>query len=1085
MLQLAQDPHFGIAAGLEITYPDQAIQSLASERLATSTAKIPSFLELALAIEWEIRLLQDSTSIWKPLFSYLQAQPHAQLSPKSERRLVALAENLAHLFMQYGKYGGTMLSEWEQQPLQEWQQALWNKLFCTNNLWTYPYRAWNLDEETKVPHDTTVHLFSLSFLPRLQHDFLERLSHYIPVYYYMLSPCQAFWSDIRSEKESRHLQSYWKKHGASIGQQLALESYLKDCNPLLANFGRLGREMAQQIEESNAVTSSCYSIPSTAMDVPSYEALVDDDIAIRESNTPLTLLEGIQTDLLLFRNPATSEKIALHAADHSVQVHAAPTPLREVETLYDVLLGLIQKHAKDEKPLTPSDILVMAPEIMDYDPFIRMVFGAATSALDAQIMDLSVPTQHPLVQGFLHLLALPDSRWDAATLLQLFDSPAFQKKQMWSEEELQQVQKWIKNAGIRWGLDSSHRNDILQRHHCTRGMLDRSSTGTWEFGLSRLLMGLVMQTSDQEALSTLIVGSQAELLGELIQLMRSLRHELTPLHDGTQKSLKEWSQFLKTLLSTNFFVEDDEAEKLLLSHLDSFARVEGLPAEVEFSFTSIKKYLLTALSQQTVTYRESHLHAIRFCTLLPMRTIPAQVIVLLGMHEGAFPKRDQTMSLNHLHINPHADYTPTQTDFDRYLFLEALLSARRYFILSYTNFAPEDYQEQYPSLLVSELLNYIDKGFHSEGRSPSSLCQHEHPYRSYDRTLFEKECLFPSFSTWNYQNACAYYRVDKEKPHRFVPQFPLQFPLKAKEPLRIEMHDIHAFARNPLKTYFNKTLGIYLEKEENHRVEVNEKFQLSHLDIDLLKKKALNIDIDRLLQNAENAGILPLGLFKDISLSKVQQEIQELFGTLRRHGVDPSTWIEIEFSERFNSPRHVDQGHWQLPPLKIQGPESLPITLVGKLTDVSPEGLVVHQRAEKSEIVKAWPHFLIYHTLIQTYNLPVQPAILFAKSGHAYSSFTESPRSHLEKYLGYYVTGLSNASPLIPEWIPLVISTPEHELEKLISDSLSNPFKELYNDYIHWSLPGAVAPDTTSIVRYWKAIAEDVYGELLKQWVKK
>ena len=47
-----------------------------------------------------------------------------------------------------------------------------------------------------------------------------------------------------------------------------------------------------------------------------------------------------------------------------------------------------------------------------------------------------------------------------------------------------------------------------------------------------------------------------------------------------------------------------------------------------------------------MTYREDHLQTVRFCSLMPLRSIPAKVIALLGMQEGAFPRSDHHSSLN-------------------------------------------------------------------------------------------------------------------------------------------------------------------------------------------------------------------------------------------------------------------------------------------------------------------------------------------------------------------------------------------------------------------------------------------------------
>lgn len=136
MLKLAKDPDIGIAAGMEISYLDQSVQRLQALLFPyDSTSKLPNAMELALAIEWELKniLLNDNlhqmNGIWQPLLSYLHIEQHKPFSRKSERRLTALSEKIAHVFLEYGKYGSAAIADWESLPSQTWQQELWKRIF--------------------------------------------------------------------------------------------------------------------------------------------------------------------------------------------------------------------------------------------------------------------------------------------------------------------------------------------------------------------------------------------------------------------------------------------------------------------------------------------------------------------------------------------------------------------------------------------------------------------------------------------------------------------------------------------------------------------------------------------------------------------------------------------------------------------------------------------------------------------------------------------------------------------------------------------------------------------------------------------
>ena len=68
---------------------------------------------------------------------------------------------------------------------------------------------------------------------------------------------------------------------------------------------------------------------------------------------------------------------------------------------------------------------------------------------------------------------------------------------------------------------------------------------------------------------------------------------------------------------------------------------------------------------------------VTFCTLLPMRAIPFEVVCLLGMNDGDYPRRGLRSDFD-LMARPGQQRPGDRSrrDDDRQLMLEALLSAR-------------------------------------------------------------------------------------------------------------------------------------------------------------------------------------------------------------------------------------------------------------------------------------------------------------------------------------------------------------------------------------------------------------------------
>ena len=121
--------------------------------------------------------------------------------------------------------------------------------------------------------------------------------------------------------------------------------------------------------------------------------------------------------------------------------------------------------------------------------------------------------------------------------------------------------------------------------------------------------------------------------------------------------------------------------------------------------------------------------------MLPLRAIPTQTLALMGMEEGVFPGVNRLQSLNAMVGEEKAEYCPTRSEYDRYLFLEVLLSARKELLISYRG--SDQGEEKGPSLLVTELIHYLDSGYRIGGELPSEVLIRQHPFRRYDASYFQ------------------------------------------------------------------------------------------------------------------------------------------------------------------------------------------------------------------------------------------------------------------------------------------------------------------------------------------------------------
>src|SRR5690606_29203917 len=151
----------------------------------------------------------------------------------------------------------------------------------------------------------------------------------------------------------------------------------------------------------------------------------------------------------------------------------------------------------------------------------------------------------------------------------------------------------------------------------------------------------------------------------------------------------------------------------LQKHLAGYARVnEWMQDKISFEVFSLH------VKQTLKSYTKSNLYmggGITFCSLIPMRSIPFKVVALLGINFDNFPRNEKKQNFNLMLQNPKPGDRNLK-DNDKHLFLETLLSAQEYFYISYQGMDAKTNQPTAPSVLVDELLDYIEDGL-SEDRA--------------------------------------------------------------------------------------------------------------------------------------------------------------------------------------------------------------------------------------------------------------------------------------------------------------------------------------------------------------------------------
>ncbi|MGA7802843.1 MAG: exodeoxyribonuclease V subunit gamma, partial [Gammaproteobacteria bacterium] len=712
----------------------------------------------------------------------------AYLAGHDDRRAYELAERLAGLFDQYQVYRPDWIRTWEQGGETHWQADLWRRLGGADD--QHWVRLLDRFVETvqrgafardRVPERAA--LFGLASLSPTYLTVLQHLGSLMDLHLFVLNPCREYWGDVVAERDLA-------KRPAQAQQTLHFETG----NSLLASLGKQGRDFVDLLQELGGEETDDFVEPQGGR-----------------------LLQEIQRDILMLheRGGAAGGKSRVAADDRSLQVHSCHSPMREAEVLHDQLLRLFAEH----RDLRASDMLVMTPDIEQYAPYIEAVFSSARDEryIPYSIADRPLASESPLTAAFLTLLELGDSRFDADSMTALLETQAVRRRFGFAEDELALVHRWVRESGIRWGIDAGHRQQLG---------LPATDEHSWRRGLDRLLLGVALP-GDDRLFGTLlpyeVEGGETEVLGRLCQFADAVFEAGRRLTG--RRGIGQWADELARLLDIFFRPADEEepeaqAIRDAVEALREQALRGGFTAPVTLGVA--QAHLQGSLGAPAEGSRFLR-GGVTFCAMVPMRSIPQQVIALLGMNYDSVPRAHRPLSFDRM-AGDFRRGDRSRRDDDRYLFLETLLSARRCLYISYVGQSVRDNSTVPPSVLVSELLDYVDQGFETGSEVPvREALLVRHPLQPFSPRYFEgHEPLF-SYS----RELCEASRASQSARAESVPLMRADLP-EADETWRtVDVDRLVRFFMHPTRFLLRERLGVRLEEQEG-LLETHEPFELDY-----------------------------------------------------------------------------------------------------------------------------------------------------------------------------------------------------------------------------------------------------------------
>jgi exodeoxyribonuclease V gamma subunit len=946
----------GVAANYTYPLPASFIWQLARELLGDLPDTDPLAPEVMI---WKVYALLPEL-VGEPAFA---AIAHYLRQDADGLKRLQLAGRIADVFDRYQFYRPQLLRDWSSGKDGQWQAELWCRLtrgMAQHRLAVITRLLSRLDcsgAPAGVPE--RVSLFAVSSLPPLFVEVLHALANHTQVEFYLHSPTDQFWADLVSQKTLARRR---------LTQPEAAELW-ETGNNLLASWGRQGQALQDLLlmQDTPATEEDVFNAPGTE-----------------------SLLRHLQQDIFTLRTMADpGERIAI-AVDASLQVHVCHSPTRECQVLHDRLLAMLD----GDPALRPEDMLVMVPEISLYAPYIEAVFEQDAESerpfIPWNLSDISLRDEHPLVRVFLQLLELPQSRFSHTEILSCLDVPELAGRFALDGEAVAQIREWLADARLRWGLNAAHKRQfgLPGTEENTWAQVERRLFGGYALGESELFEGIAPIAG--------VEGARGEILGRFWRLLSCLADTAERLR--RPRSAGEWQDSLGRLLD-DFFGQYEDEEGRLQKIRDALADLAGQTGSLDEALPIVLVHSWLERELGTHTRHGRYFSGgVTFCGMRPMRSLPFKVICVLGLHDRAFPRREQPAEFDRMREQWRPGDPRTGAE-DRYLFLETLLCARQVLYLSYVGRDIRNNSERQPSVLLRELLDYIDQQYVVAGGDVadrlSERLTHVHPLqpfsprnyrgepRSYDgdwcavaEALRQPVLPEPGGVDWNRTRLCD------------IP-----------DPLRtIGLVQLLRFVRHPVRFFVNIRLQVYLREEAPG--EDDEAFGLDALQSFSLKQRLLDDYLKgrptpECQLSAE--GILPHGAFAALAWEQESQNVQPLTQRLAAYRTHPP------------EQRLVD--------LLFEDETAGPFRLTGQIKGIYPVSGLLRYRPgalKGPDILALWLEHLAW---CAAEGVGDKCSTLHGTTGQFTITKTldaAEARAHLARYLWWYREGLKRPLPLLP-----------------------------------------------------------------------
>ncbi|MBK1875833.1 exodeoxyribonuclease V subunit gamma [Pelagicoccus mobilis] len=918
------------------------------------------------------------------------------------RRRLSFANRLTKLYDEYLVYRPDLVNAWEDDPSSsyfEWQAELWRrlsrKLYPRTRQPRHIARLWQdlkngqiLELGMQPPiWPERLYVFGVSSLAPLYLDLLDHLACYKPVHIFLLQPSDMYWADLKTTKQ---IQKIAKKQSSQSGLSAPPpEDWLYETgNPLLPAFGKQSQMFLDLLIDKDPQ---------------------QDDLSFEQPVESVSQLSCLQSDLFTIEDrdcELGSEPFP--AFDGTIQVHSCSNRRREVETIWDLIVGRLEA----DPSLEANDILVMAPDIQKYRSHIESVFKSKRGTeleIPYSIADRSTGNRPGVFSGLYAILKSVSGRATSSEIMEILETSLVRESFSFTDRELECIEFWIRELGITWGWEAKHREQDSSF---------ATDHNTWKELRIRLLSGGLFSENAATPSGFLsyseIEGDLSDLAGRLLEcleLLRALRRAYKQ-----EQPLDHWQAQIITVLDklkTNR--EDWQRDYSRASELIR----ECLPESSEVLATGIEVYAALADKFESTEAGGGYLSGgVTFCSLKPMRAIPANTVCLMGMNRVDFPRRNSRLNFDLMAVESRIGDRNTR-DEDRQFFLETLLSVRSHLYISYEGVSPSSDSESEPSAVVEELLRYLQTSMNPE--------DYEKILAKQKRQSFDPAYFVPgNTQTWDPDRALLRNQFSGAITEQRTLQKTDDPSPNTSEIEEVDLEDLIRFYKDPSKHFATQVAKLSIDRTEEPLSESDELFPSA---------------LDRYKLRDRFAQLISLGE-PPSSVTQTQAAQEKLLPLGKLQG--PSFDEELESAQLIADAVGNFEYEIRYLETEVEG-----IRLFGDSRVRKEDGrqvIVQSGELKPKNVIECWIRHLFALTLNPDFKGQTFVASLNSKSKPFSLGSVEAPKDVLQKLIANYVSSLCSPLPFFPklseaaakDWADNLSEENEEPMREVIEKSLWN-----------------------------------------------